>query len=380
MDRTNLINQAKTILTHPDFSKLPLFKIKEAFSYFLGKGLTKSDLENILNPPKRQEITYLESLSYPIFVNLILVGNITGKDLISFCNSSPLLKEKCDRAFNAEGKIIPEYIFYILLQKMGIKLKPGESPKARYIKALNNRESFLRLKAKFDVISSIKQKLNPDRFINPPSNLYEAFYSQNNPRGLFGVGVNYDGGNPDYDLSERLIRFLYYIRETTFRELSKQVSDKKQQKMIHELIYGPEISLVYYSTLLKKSPEELVNMVYPSYSGGHIFSSEGNMLEDLININNLYAKGLRSLFKYKYFGGLKPALSGSWETIIMYLTADMLDSIGFVHLTDSEIQTFNRIKTLDEQDINYVIYLHELILSGELPVLTPFTEKEMIRY
>lgn len=369
----NLLEQAKTILTDPNFSKLPLAKIKEVFSYFLGKGLTKADLENILNPPKRKEITYLESLPYNVLVNLVLVGNIADKDLIRFCNSSPLLKEQCDRTFNAEGKIIPEYIFYILLQKLGVKLKPGESPKARYMKAMNNRESFLRLKARFEIRFAIEQKLNSDEYITPPLNLYDAFY---NFFGLFGkVIINYRG-NPikqDYDLGINLILLLYTIQKLTFNQLLETTNNAD------ELIFGHEMSLLYYSELLKKSPEEVVNMVYPLYGNGLTLPAS-QIMEDLININEIYLKGIRELFNssYLYPQGLKIAVTESWENIISVLERE-IDISDEDDLTD-EIQMLNQIRNLDERDIDYVIYLHTLVLSGELPVLTPFTEEEMIKY
>lgn len=116
------LERARKILLHPNFNKLSQIQIQQVFKSLLASGITKDDIETILNPSKINNITYLEKLPYDVFINLILTGNIEGLDLIHLCNSSPLINEKCNKDFNAEGKIIPLYLFYLLLKKLEVNV------------------------------------------------------------------------------------------------------------------------------------------------------------------------------------------------------------------------------------------------------------------
>lgn len=142
---------AKEILLHPNFEKLSEEEITEVFSNLLANGISKEQIENILLG-KEKKNSNLENLSYDAF--LLITDNMLGKDLINFCNSSPLINEKCNRDLilsNDKGivKIIPQFVFTRALTKAKINILPKEIPRRVYIrefvggKARNfNGESF----------------------------------------------------------------------------------------------------------------------------------------------------------------------------------------------------------------------------------------------
>jgi len=127
----SVLKQARQVLTHPNFSKLTPQQMQEVYRSLLASGVTKDDIRNILL--SKPNLTYLESLPYNIFLNLVTNGEIKGKDLIRFCNSSPLINDKCNRPFQLakSGDFIPEYLFYLLLKQDGIENKTN--PRIVYI-------------------------------------------------------------------------------------------------------------------------------------------------------------------------------------------------------------------------------------------------------
>lgn len=144
MDKPSIFAQARAILLHPNFNKLNLEQMNNVYLSLLASGLTKDDIANIIlqREPQpenidRSKINLLEKLPRDVFKHMVEVGEISGKDLINLCNSSPKLRVYClaDKVGGVNGQIIQKQEIYSLaLEKMGIKILPKDDPASLYSK------------------------------------------------------------------------------------------------------------------------------------------------------------------------------------------------------------------------------------------------------
>jgi predicted transcriptional regulator len=82
-----------------------------------------------------QGLSQLEALPYDVFVNVVLSGNLRGNELLDLCNSSPVLKEYCNRSvILPDGQKISQYLFRQLIQKEnpGHVYEEGDKPRKVY--------------------------------------------------------------------------------------------------------------------------------------------------------------------------------------------------------------------------------------------------------
>jgi hypothetical protein len=137
----------RTILSSQQFQSKNVEEQKEVLNKILQTGeITQVELVILINEQinQQQEIkeeNKMEMLDYNTFVNVILYGDIKGKDLINLCSSSRKLNEYCNRSFqplNNQGMPYGEeqtqYLFRLLLNKAQVKIPLGRSPRALYIK------------------------------------------------------------------------------------------------------------------------------------------------------------------------------------------------------------------------------------------------------
>jgi alpha-tubulin suppressor-like RCC1 family protein len=85
----------------------------------------------------------LNSLDYNTFINIVTTGDIAGQRLLSLCSTSKKLNDYCNRGFqlrDAQGEPVGElqnqYLFRLLLNKLGIAIPPGKTPKQTYIEEI----------------------------------------------------------------------------------------------------------------------------------------------------------------------------------------------------------------------------------------------------
>jgi alpha-tubulin suppressor-like RCC1 family protein len=111
------------------------------------RDITKDQLLNLINESVeqteqkkiKQMLPILEKFDYNTFLRFIITGDIKGKDLLAVCNTSKKFNNYCNKDFEVrdfQGKIIEvktQYLFRLLLGKMGIRLYPTKSPKDIYI-------------------------------------------------------------------------------------------------------------------------------------------------------------------------------------------------------------------------------------------------------
>jgi len=134
------------------------------------------------------ELGYLDTLPYSVFLNVVLTGQIRGRDLIKLCDSSPSISDQCNKAFKVEdsGKVISQYLFYLLLKELGVDPEdPSEYDyKTRYTFLSSKRGKLftsimakLRRFTEFSKLTPIEdEELYPHPFDFVPKNLDQLIY------------------------------------------------------------------------------------------------------------------------------------------------------------------------------------------------------------
>jgi alpha-tubulin suppressor-like RCC1 family protein len=145
MQQEQSFNIVRGILRSSRFHDLPPEeKTKTLEKILLTNEISKDDLSMLLNEISEgkkieQMLPILAKFDYNTFLNFIIRGEIKGKDLLNLCNSSKKFNDYCNRDFEVkdkDGKVIrvdTQYLFRILLDKMGIHLSFGRGPKYTYI-------------------------------------------------------------------------------------------------------------------------------------------------------------------------------------------------------------------------------------------------------
>lgn len=274
----------------------------------------------------------LEALPYNIFMNLVLKEKIEGKDLISLCNSSPLINQKCNRGFaKTNGEIVPQFIFYNLLQKMGIDPNQyanfgSKDYRAFYIKTINHK-LFQSVKDKIDFIFKvIEQEEDPPE----PRIIYTMFYD-----------------NPDYVpsliLSGRGHDFFAFPNEI-FAILHELWEESTQSKM-------KKLDLEELAKDRKMSKEEFMDGVIK-----RITKESDVKPADVENFDSIFLKVLR---KWTF----------SREEIKSNINNRVKRIFEIYDRREEEI-------FFSDEELNYLIGLHERVLNGTLPVSTFFSSLE----
>jgi hypothetical protein len=385
--------KAKQILTHPNFRKLDSQQIQEIYRTFLAVGLTKEDLKNLLKveePPKSQEITYLESMPYGVFLNFILAGDIQGKDLISLCNSSPLINEKCNKEFNAEGKVIPQYLFYILLKKMNVPVTDIKMDYRTFYKNVIFNKSFDSLKKKLEILDEATSDLG-DYHISFPKNVFDLLYVYGRyESSILGSIYGFESLGEFRSIPENLkpmIPVAYSILEV-LRDLQSHVFARLDLKIkipvtleIREMAKSLNLSLEEFRVQIF-DPFLLENRTYIDDKAIPYVT-----FENCLNYDLIFAMLLREASKYINLNkSLKDKILENWRNIIeenieeYEERKDDTDDEEDLEAFQRSIDLLESISELSPEEAGYLAALHEKVLSGKLPVLTHFSFEELIKY
>jgi hypothetical protein len=373
------LESARKILLHPNFKKLSPVQIQDVYKTLLSSGLSKDNISNILRSSssvsisKSQEVTYLESLPYNVFMNLIMSGEIQGKDLISLCNSSPLINEKCNKAFiGKNGENVPQFIFYALLKKLGINLTGRNDYRNLYVKVSQNLP-FLTLKRKLDLV--FKQISNlTNRTMIIPRNINDLLY-HNLFSGDLGLIISKE---KIYSLIDSNIIY------------STIANYNRMQILIHNLEIMEDrafyLNVKYDRILTSEKAAELANISVEDFLE-HVmdYGSDNGPMEDYINVNEKFRLALNDLWNGQFSGKLNLSDIGrNWSNFVNHVITLIMEA-GVAGLADPNLEAENvrileSVKTLTSDELEYLTYLHRKVLSGELPVLTPLEFEELIKY
>lgn len=375
MDQKSPLGEAKDILLHPNFSKLTPQGIQDAYRLILNSGVAKEEIINILTSASK-EITYIESLDYNVF--LTLVQKLEGKDVIRFCNSSPLINEKCNRDFNAEGKIIPQYMFVLLLQKMKVNLnafrqyKPDVSPREVYTYlTIGDGVRFNQLHRKLENLKQLFSQFESSFHFQIPKDLYALLYS----------GDEYDPN------------FLHTIEMYDYNNAQKNIDNLLAQHagfVLHELLMAEEneisendlMDLEFLERKTGLSADDLIDEEL--YDGFKAFPPRGNASYldltsrilskvQLVNIVRNYAENTRKFLLSQM--GKSKFTDDQLREMIKRAYQQLLDVL--LEEKDFPTELLDSVK-LDDRDIEYLLRLHKRILTGDLKINTPFKLEALI--
>jgi hypothetical protein len=406
------IQKARKILLHENFPKLTPLQVQDVYRNLIIQGITKEEISQILKE-KKKDVTYLEGLPYNVFVNLVLVGEIDGRDLLNFCNSSPLINEKCNKAFISEsGHVVPQFIFSKLLQKMGIPSR--ENPREQYLNIVQHR-TISTLSARLSILLDLLG-LRSNHF---PETVYDLIYG---PRGTFAFEVleGIKNSKPQsISIVELLEKFMYKLDLSGYYKY-----DDIARRNIDEFL---EILNLFRS-------KGLGDLKY-NYLGLSRLKSRISQ-KDFSDANIIFAQALkRILEKYGYSSEeFRAYLRRKWNTNPIFehlensetlrhfnIRAMLFEALGIrIPKNDPEgllnpnpddkeeeweeevspeekerilLETemlqeeFQRVKenlnwfmTITEDELDYLTYLHYKVYNGEIPVLESFTYENLFGY
>lgn len=408
MELNDRLHAARKILQHQNFSKLTPEQIQAVYRNLLSQGITKTEINQILEE-KRKEITYLENLPYNVFVNLVLVGQINGRDLVNFCNSSPLINDKCNKPFKSEsGHIIPQFIFTVVLQKMGIPVR--ENPREQYVNLIQHK-SLNTFTYKLSIILDLLERRN----FEFPNTIYDLIYGFRN--FSFELLEQIGNLNPEsktlINSLDKLIRELEFSNNPDYNHIVKthvsnflELLDYFRQKG-----FGGDLK---YNYLGYESLKSLISQ--KDFSDANLIF--GQVLKELLEKYNYTNQNLRDYMKRK------------WETNQIFEILEYSDTLEHFYIRNAYFQAFgirvpeddpeglldlerrredeemtfeekqkalenikifqeifrnlkqnlDFFKHLSEDELDYLTYLHYKVYSGELPVLEAFTYKDLFGY
>jgi alpha-tubulin suppressor-like RCC1 family protein len=111
---------------------------EELFKLITDEAARTKQTEN--NMETRAIAANLEKLDYDTFITFVMTGQIRGEKLLALCSGSEKLNGYCNRAFQTvtrEGVLVgipqDQYLFRILLDRMGIRIPSGKTPRQIYI-------------------------------------------------------------------------------------------------------------------------------------------------------------------------------------------------------------------------------------------------------
>jgi hypothetical protein len=382
-NKQQLLERAKKVLLHPNFKKLSPSQIQQAYKTLLNSGLTKDDLTTIIRSSSgtkpKQDLTYLESLPYNVFMNLIMSGEIKGKDLISLCNSSPLINEKCNKAFiGKNGENVPQFIFYALLKKLGINLTGRNDYRNLYVKVMQNLP-FLTLQKKIELAFEQLDNLHYSEDVMP-KNISDLLYFNLYVDANLGLIISRDMNNSFIAPNQNVER--YNRMQLVIHNLKTM-----RYRMFHEYYGKKEYTYIFDSILTSEQLAKLANMKLKAFLNMVMaYGLNDGPIEDYININEKFRVALNDFWNYKFPGKLNLSDIGrNWSNFVNHTITVIVESADVGDLVDPNLEEENirnleSIETLTTDELEYLAYLHRKVLSGELPVLTPLTFEELIKY
>jgi hypothetical protein len=334
------IQKARKILLHENFPKLTPDQVQDVYRNLIIQGITKEEISQILHERENKEdVIYLETLPYNVFVNLVLVGEIKGKDLLNFCHSSPLINEKCNKPFVSEsGHIVPQYIFSELLEQMGIP--PRDNPREQYTNLIQHK-AFYSFKHKLVRLSEWHQNI-----VWRINTLWHLLY--NSPSFVFDFLPKILKLYPkalDFQLINMLIAKIDGLNTYGYRT----------KDMIRTILEGIKNTIDHYKSKGFKASRNL-NYSYLGYRSIEKYITE----KEFSDANEIFAQVLAKTLKDNNFTNkdFREFLKTEWKRHI----------------------PANYILDLTEDELDYLTFLHYKVITGEIPVLEKFDYYDLIKY
>jgi hypothetical protein len=140
MERRRLISQAKKKAS-AEADEQSKKKFKDIMDKTRGSIKGKTEEEKLRNGKELESLRlFFNGLNYNMFLTVVTLGNIRGKHLIALCSGSRKLREYGNRSFQLvdnKGKLIglprDQHLFRLLLDKKGIPIPFGKTPRKTYI-------------------------------------------------------------------------------------------------------------------------------------------------------------------------------------------------------------------------------------------------------
>ena len=126
------------------------------FNEIKSTGISDQELDTLISQIRQEEISlkanyynlnknYIENLPYDIFVKMVELGNITGRDLINLCDTSDRINYYCNKdLILSNGLIYNQVLFRRLLSKNRIRIPSYNklSPKELYERHFVGKQVF----------------------------------------------------------------------------------------------------------------------------------------------------------------------------------------------------------------------------------------------
>jgi len=364
----NKLNSVNEIIESPKFKSYDKTQQNEVLEEIIATGeATRHDVMLIYNN-SIIDIPYLERLPYNVFLNIVINGRITGKELISLCNSSKLIQQQCNKPFTVEdtGETIPEYLFFLLLKDTAIdydkirQRRPNLSPRDVYFYYMvGDGVSYYRLDDKISYLV--------DMFGNPdyaPNDLFELLYGDNGNGNLgFLKWMVQRQDSFEYKRFGWIIGIIRQIFEDFGDLLLNEAGSLYDiDKISNQLGLTPE------ELLLNNYDEDLVNRDRIT-SFKELFPGIEFNLENYIEIVRNYPEYFRQYL-------LTIPKMADHETLLEKV-AVVVNNINHAIGVASDYN-YDKSKLLDSQDIEYLIRLHLRVLNDELKINTKFDLNQLL--
>lgn len=324
-------------------------------NFYAQKDLIQNGYIEINTEKVKKRNKSLEDISYGVFLSI--VNNLEGKDLINLCNSSRKLNAYCNKPLTLlNGKVIDQYLFRVLLEKSGIGGNEIEHYQA-INPILTPREIY---KRKEDILSYNRlteklKKLEKEAYVYPPRIFFDLLYNEEeNDCGFLQNYFRPQRDNINYLKAEKGLNLLDTIRSDQgipfFPDL-KSIAEKSNQTSI-ELIkpYYDEFKKIH---IYKKISDLKKNMDRVYISKDQVINLS---LDELLEIVTNYTE-----YYHKY----------------LLETAKLLTQNDFEKVKESIDEV--DIQFLDDDDIKFLIKLHNKIMKGNLKLSDPLTLESILK-
>lgn len=306
---------------------------------------------------------YFKLLPYPLFLELITIGKLKDEDLIIFTSCSRFIRDKCNKDVDVGSKIISQYLFYILIEKLGID---PDNPKwkakeyRRLYNGLIRNSQFKNLKIKSmmyrEIPKTIFELLYYTQMDSPYPGMILSFLEQRDPEGFV---IDFEPNNP------------------WSKEYPHQQEDA--DRISH-------ISAQYYDDFLDKESSAR------GYRTGDY--RDDRLREALKKIFQDKVYDLPNKLKDFVVGGFDRNIDLGWfkEKIsnlkldLEYADEENLSQPEKQKLT-AKIEKLKIIRRnlvlsgfpeLSKMEVNYIIDLHKRFMNGEISGATPFKLKALV--
>jgi len=310
------------------------------------------------------EISYLESLPYLVFVQVS--SKLKGSDLINFCQSSPLINEKCNRDFVSEsGNVVRQYVFTKILEQIGIPVRGN--PREQYVNLIRHR-AYFSIKQKFDLhlrVWEIDKRIKTifDLLYNPPSNFDDVL--------IFNIGRRLRDQSNRQLLND--IYFLMIDTEVLSEKLNLEHGNDEEETLIR--LYQNMKEKYDRLRHLLQGNEKLYS--YMDFENLKLYVKP----QSFSNFNHLFAKILAKAIRDTGYNMMDARMDFNHEffnddhiQFFMEGESEFNETIKYI------VENRNELERFSEDELDYLCYLHYKVINEEIPVLESFDYFKLIGY